>query len=390
MTYSESLAWLYATQQFGVKLGLDNTIHLLEAVGNPHDGLRIFHVAGTNGKGSVCAILDAVLRKAGLRTGLYTSPHLIDFRERVRIDGCPVPRPDVARWLTRLRAAGAGHSPTFFEVATVLALGCFAEAGCEAVVLETGMGGRLDATNVVEPVVSVLTPVAMDHAEWLGDTLTKIAGEKAGIIKRGTPAVSAPQTPDVVTVFEARAAAMGAPLSFVSAPWAGPVGLVGGHQKWNAALAARALEVSEIPVAPEALAGGIASVHWPARFQRVGERIVVDGAHNPHSAAALAAIWREVFGGQKAVVVFGALGDKDASGMLRALEPIAERFVFVPVQSARAVPASTFAGLTTHPSVVCESLADGIAQAGELALVTGSLFLAGEALAHLGVPPFEA
>lgn len=390
MTYSESLAWLYATQQFGVKLGLDNTLHLLDAVGNPHDGLRIFHVAGTNGKGSVCAFLDASLRKAGLRTGLYTSPHLVDFRERVRIDGRPVARADAARWLTRLRAAGSGHSPTFFELATVLALGCFAEAGCEAVVLETGMGGRLDATNVVEPVVSILTPVAMDHAEWLGDTPAKIAGEKAGIIKRGVPAVSAPQTPDVAAVFEARAAASGSPLSFVTEPWTGPVGLVGGHQRWNAALAALAIDVSGVEVPPEAVAEGIASVHWPARFQCIGGRIVVDGAHNPHAAAALAAIWREVFGDRKAVVVFGALGDKDASGMLRALEPVAERFVFVPVQSARGVPPSSFAGLTSHPSVVCASLAEGIAQAGDLALVTGSLFLAGEALVQLGVPPFDA
>lgn len=391
MTYSESLAWLYATQQFGVKLGLENTIRLLDAIGNPHDGLRIVHVAGTNGKGSVCAMLDAVLRAAGLRSGLYTSPHLIEFRERIRVDGRPVPRADVARLLTRLRAAGAdcGQSPTFFEYATVLALACFAEAGCEAVVLETGMGGRLDATNVVEPVVSVLTPIAMDHAEWLGDTIEKIAGEKAGIIKRGVPAVSAPQRAEAAAVFQQRADALGSTLEFVGSPWEGAVGLEGSHQGWNAALAALAIRASGFEVSAEAVAAGLATVHWPARFQRVGGSAVVDGAHNPHAAATLAQTWSTVFGDRKASIVFGALGDKDAVGMVRALEPIAEVFHFVPVQSARAADPKAFAAMTSRPSVLHETLAAGIAAAGAgPVLITGSLFLAGEALAHFGIPPF--
>ena len=189
MTYEESLGWLYSTQQFGIKLGLDNIRRLLKALGDPHEHLSFLHVAGTNGKGSVCAMLEAILRAADHKTGLYTSPHLIDFRERIRVGGNKIPREATSRGLENLRrlAASWDHSPTFFEFATALALQHFAESDCEFVVLETGMGGRLDATNAVMPVVSVITPIALDHTRWLGKTVAEVAWEKAGIIKPSVP-----------------------------------------------------------------------------------------------------------------------------------------------------------------------------------------------------------
>lgn len=384
MTYQESLAWLYSTQQFGIKLGLDNTIRLLDGCGNPHDGLRILHVAGTNGKGSVCAMLDAILRRAGHRPGLYTSPHLVDFRERIQVEGEWVSRDFVAGHLTRLRklCAGCQHAPTFFELSTVLALEAFYEAGCDIVVLETGMGGRLDATNVVTPIVSIITPIAMDHAEWLGDTIERIAAEKAGIIKPRVPAVSAPQLPAAAEVLLQKANATGSALTFVTEPWPGALSLPGEHQTWNAALAVLALEAAGLRPADESVCEGLAGVHWPGRFQRLSDKLVVDGAHNPHSARALVSTWKSVFGDEKAAVVFGALRDKDYREMLDVLGEIAAEFLFVPVASARAARPEEFVGCSTIPSRTFEGLPGALSEVrGRLTLVTGSLFLAGEVLA---------
>jgi dihydrofolate synthase/folylpolyglutamate synthase len=387
VTYQESLAWLYSTQQFGIKLGLENTTRLLEDLGNPHDAFRILHVAGTNGKGSVCAMLDAILRRAGHRTGLYTSPHLIDFRERIRVDGRMIAREAVAAGLTRIRDLSSGwdHSPTFFEITTVLALEHFAASGCEYVVLETGMGGRLDATNAVTPVVSVITPVAMDHSEWLGDTIAAIAGEKAGIIKPGVPTVSAPQRTEAAEVIRARA---GQAVTFVTEPWTGELPLEGEHQKWNAAAAVAALQAAGIYPAAGVVNEALREVRWPARFQRVGPNLVVDGAHNPHAADALVKAWRTVFPGKKAVVVFGALRDKDYEQMIDRLGEIASEFWFAPVTSARAADLASLAPLTSVRSKSFDSLSDalgGMTDVGGPYLITGSLFLAGEALQRLGV-----
>ncbi|MGA1130574.1 MAG: bifunctional folylpolyglutamate synthase/dihydrofolate synthase, partial [Chthoniobacterales bacterium] len=199
MNFREALAWLYAAQTFGIKLGLENTRRLLSAIGDPQDRMSFIHVAGTNGKGSVCAMLDAVLREGGMRPGLYTSPHLVDFSERIRVGGAPIPDEAVAEGLSLLRASSADwdHQPTFFELATVLAAWWFDRSGVGVAIWETGMGGRLDATNVVTPLVSVIAPVGMDHQQWLGSTPAAIAAEKAGIIKPGIPVVSSPQVEEV-------------------------------------------------------------------------------------------------------------------------------------------------------------------------------------------------
>ncbi|MEI8312422.1 MAG: folylpolyglutamate synthase/dihydrofolate synthase family protein [Verrucomicrobiota bacterium] len=385
MTFDESLTWLNSTQFFGIKLGLDNTRRLLDHLGNPERHLRIFHVAGTNGKGSVCAILDSVFRAAGLKSGLYTSPHLCDFRERVRVNGNMISRDATAQILTRLQdfCKDWPHSPTFFELATALAFAHFAQERCDVVILETGMGGSLDATSAATPAVSIITPIAMDHAEWLGDSISKIAGEKAGIIKPGIPVVSAPQTAEAAEVLRSKAAECESRLTFVDRPYAGEVGLEGAHQKWNAALAVLAIYESGFSPGDAAIARGLRDVNWPARFQRIGDRIVLDGSHNPHAAAALVQTWREHFGPKKPSIVFGAMKDKDCHEMLAILSEIAASFFFVPVASPRSSDPAELMRSTSLPSQTFLSLTAAIESAmAEPApvLITGSLFLAGEAV----------
>lgn len=390
MTFDESLSWLYGSQQFGIKLGLENIRRLLHALGNPQDRVAILHVAGTNGKGSVCAMLDAILCASGRRTGLYTSPHLVDFRERVRVDGRKIDPGAVADGLTRIRALSEGwdHSPTFFEISTALALWFFAREGSEFVVLETGMGGRLDATNAVTPRVSVLTPIAMDHAEWLGDTLAAIAGEKAGIIKPGVPVVSAAQEPEVERVFRDRAALQKAPIRFVETPLGDvEVALAGDFQKLNAALAAAALEAAGVLVPAGVLGRGLKTVRWPGRFQRVGDTLVLDGGHNPHAARQLLTLWRETFGEERATVIFGALTDKDFPAMLDILSPLAKEFFLVPVSNPRTATLDELAAHCPLPHRRMDSVGAALAATSGRTLVTGSLFLVGEAMAVLGIEP---
>jgi dihydrofolate synthase/folylpolyglutamate synthase len=396
VNYAGALAWLYGTQAFGFKLGLENTRRLLVAAGNPHEKLRFLHVAGTNGKGSTCAMMDSILRSAGHRTGLFTSPHLVDFRERIRLDGAKIPEGDAAAGLDLLREASQGweHAPTFFELSAVLAAWWFAREGADYVVWETGMGGRLDATNAVDPIVTVITPVGLDHQKWLGDTLAQIAVEKAGIIKPRVPVVVAPQNRDAREVLAAAAAAVGAPITLVEKPWHGDApALIGGHQRWNAAVACAALHAAGIAVSPEKVSAGLRDVVWPARFQRVEENLVVDGAHNPPAVKTLVATWREVFGEAKAALVFGAVRDKDASALLRDLRAIADTIRLVPVNSDRAFstaelrPMAAAAGFgEIHEGAVGASLSSACST-GRPVLVAGSLFLAGEVLALLrGLP----
>ena len=389
MTPAEALAWLDSTQQFGVKFGLENMRRLLAALDSPHEGAVCVHVAGTNGKGSVCAMIDAILRASGRRTGLYTSPHLVDFGERIRVDGRKIAPPCLAEGLTEIRRVSScwEHSPTYFEIATALAFRHFARERCEVAVLETGMGGRLDATNVVQPVVSVLTPIALDHVQWLGGTVAQIAAEKAGIIKPGVPVVSCVQDAAAASVIAAAAAAAPAPLRVVDSPLAGvEVGLAGRNQRLNAAVAAVALEAAGLAVTGEALASGLRDVRWPGRFQVAGN-IVLDGGHNPHAASQLVENWRDSRGSARADVIFGALADKDIPEMLRRLALIARRFLFVPVRSARSASTDQLARHCAAPFEVCETLESALTMAAGPTLITGSLFLVGEAMALLGLEP---
>ena len=305
---------------------------------------------------------------------------------------------EVVRGLTKIRELVAGWEPhpTFFEIATALALDHFRNLEAEIVVLETGMGGRLDATNATQPVVSVLTPIDYDHQKWLGSSLTEIAREKAGIIKPAVPVVSARQLPEVEAVIRARAAECAAPLDFVRQPFERlPIALSGTHQKQNAALALSALHTAKIEVNDDAIARGLATVVWPARFQRWDERTIIDGAHNPAGARTLAETWRENFGDQQATVVLAVLQEKDVAGICAALGPIARRWLLPSIRSERALAPEELRltiqdQLPDVPVAVMRSFATAWDEARRDAapiLITGSLHFAGEALAFLQGEP---
>ena len=311
LTYKQALAWLYSLQRFGIKLGTGKypatargawqggAISQIARGGSRKPPLlgKVIHVAGTNGKGSVCAMIDSILRAQGYRTGLFTSPHLVTFRERIRLNGEMVTEEAVASGLTAIRdlVNDWDPHPTFFEVTTALALKCFSEAKIDIRHLETGMGGRLDATNAIQSDVSVITPIDFDHEKWLGQSLGEIAAEKAGIIKRKVPVVSAAQRPEAKEAIRARAAECEAPIEYVTAPYdKTPIALAGSHQKQNAALAIAALRAAKIDIGESAIIRGLANVEWPARFQRWDERTIIDGAHNPAAARVLAETWREI------------------------------------------------------------------------------------------------
>ncbi len=394
MIYREALTWLYGTQRFGIKLGLENILRLLREMELPGKDQRFVHVAGTNGKGSVCAMIDSVARAAGYRSGLFTSPHLVTYRERIRVNGEMIGPAKVAGGLTGIRdlVSNWDPHPTFFEITTALALDHFKRAGCELIALETGLGGRLDATNALRPIVSVLTPIGYDHEKWLGHTLEAIASEKAGIIKPQVPVVSARQEPAAERVIRARATECGSPLEFVTQPYeASAVGLIGRHQRDNAALALAALHAGKMTVPDSAIVHGLAAVEWPARFQRWDERTVIDGAHNPAGAEILAKTWRDQFPTERATIILAVLREKDAPAICRALAPIAARFILPQIRSERALPPNELAPHLSSitPLLPC-STTPTLAEAFTLArtnperiLITGSLHFAGEALASL-------
>jgi dihydrofolate synthase / folylpolyglutamate synthase len=393
--YQEALRWLYGTQRFGIKLGLEKMERLLHELDLPGKGQRVVHVAGTNGKGSVCAMIDAVCRAQGYRTGLFTSPHLVTYRERIQVDGEMIAGEKATEGLATIRRLISDWEPhpTFFEITTALGLLHFKECSCEVTVLETGLGGRLDATNAVAPVVSVITSIGYDHQSWLGNTLEEIAGEKAGIIKARIPVVSAVQESAAERAIRARAIECEAPLQIVSEPYSKTsVALAGAHQKQNAALAIAALRFGGIEVQEQAIARGLANVDWQARFQRWDERTIIDGAHNPAAAGVLAKTWREQFGDERATLILAVLNDKDAIGICRALAPICDHVVLPKIRSQRATDPETLAQIVSsitpplHYSIA-SSIADALDQARakpNLILITGSLHFAGEALATLG------
>ena len=415
INYSEALAWLYSLQRFGIKLGLENIRRLIAELnlrlgsarasravsGAPPETCaapRVIHVAGTNGKGSVCAMLDSIGRAQGYRTALFTSPHLITFRERIRVNGEMISENAVASGLTSIRNLTADWDPhpTFFEVTTGLALKYFAGARLDVVILETGLGGRLDATNAVQSNVSVITSIALDHEKWLGNSLEKIAAEKAGIIKPKVPVVSAPQKKEVELVLRNRAADCESPIEFITEPHEQhPIALCGAYQKQNAALAVAAIRAAKIDIDDSAIAQGLATVDWPTRFQRWDERTIIDGAHNPAAARILAQTWMETFGIERATLILAILSDKDLRGICEALAPISDSVLLPKIRSDRAAtPANLAQVLSSITPSLPYSITPSVAEALELArakpnpiLLTGSLHFAGEALAHLRGEP---
>lgn len=391
-----ALDWLYSTQLFGIKLGLENVRKLLDATELPAAGQKFIHVAGTNGKGSVCAFLHSLLHASTVNAGLFTSPHLVNFRERIRDAEREIAPGETARSIENLRKICEGWDPhpTFFELTFVMALDWFRKRRRDWVVLESGLGGRLDATNAVTPAVCVITTIGLDHQQQLGQTLREIAAEKAGIIKPGVPVITLKQLPEAMEVISQKAIELKAPLTIVTTPLRGyRIGLFGQHQLWNATLAVSALKAAGFRFDEPVLRRGLANVDWPGRFQRFEDsRIILDGAHNPDAAETLARCWQQAFPREKASIVFGGASGKDIRGVLRALQPITAHWHFTKFDSPRSVdPAllqdelnSLYGGAiksTVHPTV--ESALSRAREHPERLLVTGSLYLVGEVLALL-------
>jgi dihydrofolate synthase/folylpolyglutamate synthase len=442
MTYREATAYLESLIDYektpagsaAARLwNLDRMIHMLRAVGDPHLGLRCLHIAGTKGKGSTAAMTASILAAAGHRTGLYTSPHLVSFRERVRMNGRLISEADVVRLVEEVRPIIESMRdsdiglPSFFDAYTLIGLLHFAQQKVDVAVMETGLGGRLDATNVVQPMACGITRIGIDHTLELGDTIAEIAWEKAGIIKPGLSVVSAPQAPEVVEVLEAACLERGAQLLMVGAHGPRVIGtrtegadrqvftieglerlyldlacpLLGAYQAENAAVAIGLVELASrrgIEAGEEAIRKGIASVRWPGRFQIVSRRpdIVLDGAHDEVSARALAKTIEAVFPGRRVILVLGVHRDKDARAIVRELCPLADMVIATASSSPRALDAYELqraafshskhtSAYTPVSLAVREAVND--ARRDDLILITGSLYVVGEAMMALGVEP---
>jgi dihydrofolate synthase/folylpolyglutamate synthase len=406
---ADPLAYLFGLEQFGIKFGLENISTIVGRLGHPERTFRSVHIAGTNGKGSVTAMVDAALRAAGHRSARYTSPHLVDLAERFVSDGRPVGEAalvaavaDVREAIDGLRADRAlAVQPTFFEVTTAVAFELFRRADVEIAVLEVGLGGRLDATNVVSPVATAITSIALDHQTYLGSTLREIALEKAGIIKPGVPVVVGELDPDASAAIEQVARERGAELIRASARDAAGfiVGLPGAHQVANAAIAVRLLELLDargMSVSPQAVAAGLAHPEWPGRLDRRrladGREVLLDAAHNPAGAAALASyLQRE--GGSPQPLVFAAMRDKDVGGMFAALLPAVSHLVVTRASNVRSADPARLAAearavapalpISIEPAIG-EALAEAWRHSPRI-VVAGSIFLLGHVMKLLSV-----
>lgn len=420
MTGAEAIDYIHSYHWLGSRPGLSRTFELLERMGNPERGLKFIHVVGTNGKGSTAAMLASILRAAGLRTGLYTSPYLRRFHERIRVDGEEISDAglgEVAAFVRR-HAEGMEDHPTEFELVTCIALEYFRRRGCGAVVLEAGLGGRLDSTNVIPPPeAAVVTNIGLDHTQQLGDTVELIAAEKAAVIKRGCVAVMYQQKPSVMEVAAAVCRAEGVPLRVADFSALrtlensragqrfdyGPfrdlrIGLLGAHQQRNAAVALEtvlALRGRGWTIPDGAVRQGLEETRWPGRFEILGEApwFVVDGGHNPQCAETAAANLDTYFPGEKAVFLLGVLADKDYAGLIEQVASRAAGFVAVAPENPRALPAQALADCLKGcglPVRVCGSVPEGVAAAREaagpegLVCALGSLYMTGTVRACFG------
>jgi dihydrofolate synthase / folylpolyglutamate synthase len=438
MNYTESVNFLLTlgrelaapSHARATKFELTNIRALAARMENPQNKFRSIHIAGTNGKGSTAAMIESVLRRAGYRTGLYTSPHLESINERIRIDGVPISDEEFAAAFTRLHALieqmlGAGQlaaHPTFFECVTAMAFDIFARAEVEFAVLEVGLGGRLDSTNLVIPEVSVITQIHFDHESFLGHSIAEIAGEKAGIIKHGVTVVSAADNQDAIRVIRHRAEQMSAPLieidsayrvnapsseeGFYSADIVGKTtttandaptitlkpSLAGRYQLRNAITAlavARVLAGRGFHVSDSDIEAGIAGVSWPGRIERIQERpaVFLDGSHNPSGARELAAFWHDHLADRRIHLVYGSVRDKSVDEIAGLLFPLAASVIVTAPRQPRALSAEALAEMTRHLAPLMTVVADpraaleraiSNAEAEDVVFVTGSLYLVGE------------
>ena len=402
ITYPDSVRFLYAlgNEIKTAKLGLDRIRKLLDALDNPQRAYRVVHVAGTNGKGSTCAMIEAGLRATGVRTGLFTSPHLIEPTERIQIDRVQVSEAQFQKAFEVVHETAEKLDldchPTYFETVTAMGFWLFREMRVETAVVEVGLGGRLDATNVVEPTLTVITSIDFDHEAYLGHTIEAIAGEKAGILKSGVPAVFAKQRPEAAAVLEARAKELGIPVQRAAdfevrdleidargSCFSGfRCPLAGEHQVDNAVNAILALQ--ELGVSPK----GIEDARWPARLEHVAPNpdIILDGAHNPAGAQSLARYLKRFYSHRRLILVYGAMRDKAIEEIIGVLFPLADELILTAASDARALRPEALAEMAGRGRVAANIVeavesARSLADADDLIVITGSLFLAGEARA---------
>jgi dihydrofolate synthase/folylpolyglutamate synthase len=414
--YQESVNYLYGLQKYGIKFGLSKTENLLKTFGDPHKGQKYVHIAGTNGKGSVAAFIGKILKEAGLKVGLYTSPHLVRFTERFRINGVEISQGKAAGLIDELRSAFSREEPpTFFEATTAMALIYFARENTDLSIMEVGMGGRLDATNVITPLVSGITNISMEHQDFLGNRLLDIAKEKGGVIKKGVDVVIAAAQPSVKSTLEAIARERGAPLWRVGKDiryrttasgfhYRGPrlrikglrLGLTGMLQARNAALALGIIErlgEKGIVISEENIRKGLQNTSWPGRMHIVGTNptILLDGAHNPAALRVLARSIRAGLRYRRLVLVIGVMADKAIGEMMRAIVPMADYLICTrPLYSRAADPEVLMAKAAPlgRPGETVPLLTDALFRAKEkagprdLIVICGSLFTVGEALTY--------
>lgn len=417
MTFEQALDFIHATGNLS-RPGLERITELMHRLGDVQNTLRFVHVAGTNGKGSTCAMLERVLRAAGYRTGLYTSPHLLRVTERIKVNGEEIGEDEFAACAQRVSEAMTGmeDAPTEFERITAMALCCFAARKCDVVVLEVGLGGRLDGTNVISvPEVSVITGIGLEHTDWLGDTVEKIAFEKGGIIKPGCPVILARQSESVEAVIRDICRERGCSLRVTAESVLRESGidgqhfaygahrdlflpLLGGYQLQNAALAVETLDLLSARgwnIPDDALREGLARVQWPARLEVLQREplVLLDGAHNPNGVDALERALAQLLPGQKVTLVMGVMADKDFGEMLETMAPHAARFIAAAPNYYRALPSDKLAQ-AARAHLPCPVLNGGsVPQALTLALslcggapvvVFGSLYQAGEVRSFFG------
>jgi len=417
VSYKASVSWLFGLQKYGIKFGLSKTNNLLKAFGNPHHNQRYIHIAGTNGKGSVGAILESILLQAGLKVGFYTSPHLVSFTERFRINRKLITKDQAASLIREIyEVTSQKEPPTFFELTTAMTLIYFFRKDVDVSIIEAGMGGRLDATNVIDPMVSIITNIGLDHQYFLGDTIIDIAKEKGGIIKKKIDLVTAVDQPLVVKLFESLCKKKGAPFWRVgkharyrrlSSGFLGyyglhnrfrniELGLKGRFQHRNAAVALLTLEILKkkgIAISDEAIQLGLADPLWPGRLEEVASRptIILDGAHNPSAMRSLAQAIGNDFHFEKLILVLGIMEDKDISNILTKILPLAHKVIYTrPTYYRAANPhylmdvAKKFGkdGEVHFPLSKAIERARDLADKKDLILITGSLFTVGEAKSY--------
>ena len=383
MNYTDAVNYYMSAPKFLEVLGNDGLLKLLDFLGNPQDKIPCIHVAGTNGKGSVCMMIAKTLEVAGKKVGLFTSPFITVFNERIRINGENIADRDLVRHTVTIKEAvdTLGIELSSFAKITALAFLYFYEQGCDIVVLETGLGGRLDATNVVKkPLVSVITKIAFDHTEYLGETLSQIAAEKCGIIKQGCPVVTLKnQETEALSVIEEFAVKNQSELLLSGETCDFELGLCGDFQKQNAALAEAAL--AELGVAENVIRQGFKESRWPARFEFIGENLLIDGAHNPDGVSALLASLKTL--GRPVHFVTAMMKDKNFEKSAKLIDSFGGKITVTQIDMPRCLKAAEFKNYFSSP--VCEpdpvkAVRDALktAESGEIVCVLGSLYLAGE------------